>query len=56
MAHKHKPAPERKPAAPRRSSPVEPMSPADDPPIAPPEGGRRSDLDGKFEADHRPSR
>ena len=53
MKQDHKPASGPKPAAPARDKP---MSPADDPPIAPPEGGRRSDRDGKFEADHRPSR
>ncbi|MDY0745409.1 hypothetical protein SNE35_12880 [Paucibacter sp. R3-3] len=49
-------AKDQKPKPPAPSKPAQPASPADDPPIAPPEGGRRSDLDGKFEADHRPSR
>ena len=55
MTRSHKPTPEpkSKSEAPDRDKP---MSPADDPPIAPPEGGHRSDRDGKFEADHRPSR
>ena len=58
MTHAHKPPAGSSADAPSKRK----TSPAAAPPPPPPpdplemEGGRRSDVDGKFEADHRPSR